>query len=462
MVGHWWLPEEPQEAQPGILTIADDGELLLELIGGFDLEIRTPTPDGHGYSVSMFERSPSVVHGETDKGAITLIDCGTRRASGFGRPTHHVLGARRALIGIRLDAEDETIFSSAYVRIENLLTWLQLSPAQLSYGGPDGETSAVMKQPIAMTAVGFDFDYEAGVRTVGFNAEFLRGRVSIVGQADPYLRLIPSNPVSYSAFDAATKAMMDLLTLASDQACGIISLVLIVPEGRVFDQGPGQEPLVLPLEVEVIGRHIHTAEPEAKAQDGRKFLFTCAQVPFEDAISRWLHIRSTSEAACNVLFGMEYSDPGFTGTRALLVAVAAEAFHRTLYGNKSIESDTKSLRARVLAVIEETDLRKWASERLRNEPSYRERLLSLASRPATAAVELLIPNVDDWVDQLVSVRNGLAHRGDHGDVLDLHKLTLRTSYLLRLVLMNELGIDADRQHEAVQSRWHLHAEPPNP
>src|SRR5689334_5532390 len=44
--GKWWVPGAPGDAKPGTLHYRDDGQLKLELIGGFD--ILTPVPGAVG------------------------------------------------------------------------------------------------------------------------------------------------------------------------------------------------------------------------------------------------------------------------------------------------------------------------------------------------------------------------------------------------------------------------------
>lgn len=55
--GHWWRPEDDQTRQPGTLRISNSGELTLDLIGGFDLEIRRPLADQYAEAPGIVRRS---------------------------------------------------------------------------------------------------------------------------------------------------------------------------------------------------------------------------------------------------------------------------------------------------------------------------------------------------------------------------------------------------------------------
>jgi len=144
---------------------------------------------------------------------------------------------------------------------------------------------------------------------------------------------------------------------------------------------------------------------------------------------------------------------GFSGldVRAVRVATVAEALHRTMYGTVEAPTVTKANRDAVLAVIEDSDLYKWASERLQGGPSYRDRLLHLASKPDQEAVDLLMTDPTVWAKSLEEVRNGLAHTAHHAlDDISLYKLVKITECLLELVLMSALGLDPDVQRSVAR------------
>lgn len=66
------------EAQPGVLMIGADEEIALELIGGFDLDVRIPLPSGNGFSFTGEQRELPLVHGTCEGTSITLVHCHQR------------------------------------------------------------------------------------------------------------------------------------------------------------------------------------------------------------------------------------------------------------------------------------------------------------------------------------------------------------------------------------------------
>lgn len=53
--GHWWLPEDPERAIPGVLRYVPGDGLRLSLIGGFEDRITRPIDGG----VAVMEGSRS-------------------------------------------------------------------------------------------------------------------------------------------------------------------------------------------------------------------------------------------------------------------------------------------------------------------------------------------------------------------------------------------------------------------
>lgn len=147
---------------------------------------------------------------------------------------------------------------------------------------------------------------------------------------------------------------------------------------------------------------------------------------------------------------MKYARPTFTEVRLLMIAITAETLHQSIR-----EEETElppelfaDLRARVLASLEDADERRWVKMRLRNAPSFLERLTSLASIPSEAAVTAVIPDIDLWSRALRDARNNLAHTGNDDSDEDIFILENITASLLTLVLMCELGLTEETQDRA--------------
>ncbi len=243
---------------------------------------------------------------------------------------------------------------------------------------------------------------------------------------------------------------MDLLTLASDQASGVINCTLIHQDTRLLRRGTlNHEEIRGDTEVEMVMRRTHTASPSAPPQKSRAWLFTCGTMPYTALIPAWLGLHQRAVAACSVLSAMKYADPGFVETQALLTAVTSEALHKSLYGD-DVTTTHPEAAATVLAAATTPSQQRKTTERPQH-PSFRSRMLNLAARLPAGVVGSFISSINAWALELERVRNGIAHEAKHdGDIFDLYSLTRKTTYLLYLTLMNEMGFDEPALRTAIE------------
>ena len=459
--GHWWIPgREDDGRQPGTLTVSADGEIILTLVGGFDLSVQTALEDG-SMAVSIHGEPVPLLLGQCESVEITLVDCYTKHSRGvfgFGTPTFHVLGAGRALIGMHLMDRDAPVFKSAHLTFENLMTWLQTNGLEQSADYDNKSATVQFTSPEILEAEVAGWRIKASTVFSGFQFRERRGKASVEGDARPVIAVTSDHPISFNGFDDISKAFMDLLTLASGEASGVISTVLVRQRPTVHSGDDGEESLLYPKTIDVFAQHTHSPRPDASPQESRRFLFTCEDMPFDKLVAAWLPLRMKTLAASDVLFGLQYARPGFTETRLLSAAVAAESLHRTVYGSAPAMSESRfaALRETVLEALDDPDDQLWVKERLHNQLSYKDRLLDLANRPAPEAVDRIIPDRAQWAKELRDARNGLAHTGSGADVtFDMFDLVEVTIFLLYLVLLKELGLSDEVQIKAVRQNEYL-------
>ncbi|SEB52819.1 hypothetical protein SAMN04489806_0987 [Paramicrobacterium humi] len=449
--GYWWLPDAPDDRVPGRLSVEANGSTHLELIGGFDLTNRAARPGP--VVASERHRDVPVLLGEAEGTPITLLECFELASRGgfFSRPTFQRMHVHQALVGAHI-TDDEPVFRSARIQIENLATWLALPTSMRSsdLGNGSHEASVRPAEPRTVTVDGWRI--EARAHAQHFQMTRTRERETVASDITAYLFLTPDSSTTATGFDEMILRIMDLVTLASGKPSGLIGATLSHVREREHRMADGST-RSYPIEVESYGRRVHTAEPAAPGVSEHDFRFTCDDLAFDRLLTEWMRIRDAAPAACNVYFGMSYSNPGFTETRLLMSVIAAEALHGSLRGN--ITDMTKEhfakLRDDVLAAIPDEDDKAWVKRALRNAPSLRERLRALASIPDQKAREALVPDVEEWAGRLVRARNGLAHSGDENGDPNIFELAWATSGLIALILMSELGLPATVQQRAATS-----------
>ncbi|MDN3460881.1 HEPN domain-containing protein [Rhodococcus sp. APC 3903] len=472
--GYWWCVDDASIRKPGTLTIAADGSVALELIEGFAVQQYAAMPDG-SLGVGEGRTRIDVIHGVTTAGrGITLLDCLIRYSVGFGTSTEQRLSARYALVGLYLDDADAEVFVTCGLRIENLRTWLAPNEYKSARREHGRERHATVTTPEPVTVAWKEFTIKAEMYATPFNYSGTRDEAVFSSRTAVTLTITSDAPRSYRGFHEITTALVDLLTLASDRACAVISQRLVAqPEPvdypDVDDDGKlGTVTLDESPEAAVFARRIVTAAPNEKELHAHDFLFTCQDMPFEEVVVRWLDLRGTVLRATNMLFSLKYSKPGFLQTQVLTAAVSAESLSRCLTDPEAVPMATgdfdymvRELRIAIDRMPDED--RGRFKGMLRNEIGYRDRLIDLASMPPQAVVGKIIPDAAGWAQDLMDVRNGLAHGLDQSfsEPDNLFLLLQRTQYLIYLVLMTQLGLPESvlaRAVEANQYLTHLYKE----
>jgi hypothetical protein len=328
--GTWWTPGAEGDAKHGTLHYNDDGQLELELVGGFSLLMQVEAVEGVWVSQEREPQFP-VIHGMCGAERFTLFDVVAVHTSGgfFGDVTDQSLNALRGLRGIHAASKADRIFDSAKVRLEYLLGWTaqttmkasvtrkegrwtgeqtsQSTPADDLYAAYDGMTFTLR---VPHTQFLFDEDPRASQRTVS-SREWAE------------LEVASPEPLSLDGFGQVIKAIADLMTLCAHAPSGALKRTLRFtgsPEHPVPDGRPG--------EVEIMGHQVHQPTPGSGGAARVEYLFTLADVDFAAVVPAWLVLYEQASTACGVLFGLKYISQGYAGTRLLSAASSAEALHQ--------------------------------------------------------------------------------------------------------------------------------------
>jgi len=118
--GHWWLPDEPDDAVAGVLTYEPSGGLTLDLIGGFEGMISEEVRPG-AYTVRDESGTWPVVHGVAANKEVTLLDCVPTRtmSRNFGASEAQTIRPRAALVGVHLDQPQQAAFNECHISVED-------------------------------------------------------------------------------------------------------------------------------------------------------------------------------------------------------------------------------------------------------------------------------------------------------------------------------------------------------
>ncbi|WP_326753823.1 hypothetical protein OIE73_20210 [Streptomyces hirsutus] len=455
--GKWWDADRPENKIPGTLRCTEEGDLRLELIGGIDITTRIKLPAGNVYAVSEGSRDVPMIHGISNNEEFTLLSNTALHTGnqlfGNGDILKQDWSSNRALRGVHLSSLDEPIFIRGHLRLERLLHWSNRSSLEVAIKrGEEGritERSAGVRDVEPAIAIYSDIQILLRILSRDFQREddVVSNERSISATEAAVLTFSPKEPVSFKGFDEIAKDMQDLLTLSTYEPCGSLNRSIIYcPFGD--DRAK---------EVEVIGRQIYRTTEKRKVRRS-DFLLTIADIEFDALVSAWLSLKGNARTACNILFGLRYISQGYVGTRLLGVASAAESMHAALRSASTPiqKSEYRRLKKKLMSAIadESDELQQFVKTGLRNNPTYYDRMVDLASIPDGEATRELIPDIEAWARMLKNARNDLAHaneRSSQDEETSRAFWLLEITYaLLCLVLLAEMGISSEVQRAAVR------------
>jgi hypothetical protein len=392
-IGHWWLPNEPDQIVPGVLRYVPDEGLQLSLIGGF-AHRESHRLDETRVVVTETTSSWPVILGIADNKKVTLLECFPTRSTSYGvseRPQTQTVFAHTALVGAHIKGEEDEVFTSSFTSVENLTQWSELSALRAL----DSRDGLVSVEPVHEPSAVVDGATIALFHEHTF-PHFEKRRGQTIGQIREAVsvRFQPEKPISLRATIDSAAAFQDLISLATHRACSILWLRLrALPEER---DHPAGRP-IRDREVDVYFHGMVRGDAHAKAVGPREMLFTCGHVSFEKVLPRWWILREKCLAASNLVLGVRYAPASYLESNLLSAVGAAEAMHRALNLDHTHmpSEEFQALRAKLLEITPH-EHHLWLKGRIRNEPTLRERLHALAGRADTEAIRELVPDVEQW------------------------------------------------------------------
>ncbi|WBP92927.1 hypothetical protein O6072_25070 [Mycolicibacterium neoaurum] len=450
-LGHFWLPDEPGNRQPGVLTYVPGEGLHLSLIGGFSDAAWIPR-DSTTKLLSNRTRRWPLIQGHAERESITLLGCAEVRGQMAGTGTamyRQEIRANSALVGIHIPAIDAPVFSGIELEVENLGGWasepdmtieieiesaprrwrVQTEPQESRFAEVEGTT------------------IELGRRYTLPDFDPRRGSSAVSGEAVSYMQFQSKEPKALGDWINYVPILQDLLSLALDTPCGVVRQVLI-PAADIFeDAAYDASARILLLTNEMVVPR--PTEPGIQSEDA---LFTLKDVDFAKVLPAWLAVRRQFLATCNMVIGAMYlSDPGYLASQVVTAVTAAEAMHRALSVEPPIPQAEFNLLKKQLVEIVPADRRQWLREKLgRNDHTLRQRLEHLVKRLDPSLAEKLLPNPEKWAAAATSTRNGIAHEGGStGDVELMYAVVKVTQAVVKMNLLSELGISVERLQYAL-------------
>lgn len=459
--GKFWLPDEPDNIQRGIMTYTPDRGVRLTLIGGFDDAEWVPTGQGNTQRLTDRSKAWAVIHGVVNNKPVTLVDCIMSKSTSYwigSEVAEQEIRAGRAILGVLLKDPSYQGFSGIHIEIENLTEWDYRPDLtfQIKYDENHKYTDwTIHVDPADERTV------MVGDLTVSLKRWYTlpkhdvrRGRLQGATSATSTFALSSNSPKSLDEWTAYASVAEDLITFAMDAPSAVLRHRLVPT-----DELAGDEDAHTRREVFVYENRIIKGDIDAEGVKGSDALFTLGVdgVDYETIVPRWFEVRERFRVACDMILSLVYQSDGYIQSQLITAVAAAEAFHQALELPPPIpDSEFKALKKALKATIPE-NRRRWLSEKLgRNNPTLRERLLELASRLDEAVMKHLLPSPEGWADAAKDARNNVAHGSDSASQIELlYAVTEVTTAVVIANLLHELAVPIERILYAISSSGRL-------
>lgn len=426
-VGHWWLPENPDNKVAGTLIYDGEGGLNLKLDNHFDGynpdEVGEIRKDEQG---NLFRAARSkdllfsydVIYGVADGVDITLMDAVDKSFARSERSdlNDRIISVDKLILGQCVENKSNKLFGGIRVSVDNL---------------------------------GFGYLMEGEKKEIDFGGRYIElcnvNKIEASDGDDLFCRILVNDGVSLEEALEEARVIQNFVSFATNQNSGIVWLQL---EGAGDVSSSDNKCVNIIYSPMKIGEgygwagHISDAQLASKA------------FPFVESLAKWFELVACARAAVNMVMAIQLEDMPFIENNLLAVTGAAEVLHRNLKIRPHMHdaAEFKKMKKEIMNVVPDW-YKETAMSNLRNDPSLRVRLMDLAELVHKDSISHLVPDVEYWVKKTVKARNDLTHKGvaPKQSTEELLAIVDVTKTIIRLVILERLGVSKEYQNEIVKN-----------
>ena len=225
----------------------------------------------------------AVIHGAVGAGKpVTLVDC---RATNWLKSGSNLdirdqdITVAFALMGVLLKEPDAAVFSELAIELENLTEWdrhdevtIFIDPSEDSPRGESWRVHVDPLKPLSVTVGELTIELVRRYREPQFHVR--RDRLDTTATTFSYLNVRSSRSKSMMDWFEVTKTLQDLLTLAMDAPCALLSETLTPSDALLADESAHAR-----SSIDVFGKHILAGERGTEGVTNMKGMFTLAGLP---------------------------------------------------------------------------------------------------------------------------------------------------------------------------------------
>jgi hypothetical protein len=368
------------------------------------------------------------------------------------------------LVGILLDQPDEAYFDRIVVGVDHLLAWSGLSGFTDEHHVTKERSSGSshrwdeQESPVAQLdeiTVRLSLGWGTGARSWADRSE------RSISESAGFVVDVPQPRSADALITEWVKPLQDLLTLATGRACGVHEITLNRRRPEEGSNDAADRPW-RPVRVDAYLQPVYRSQPDERAMVHETMLFNLRHMPpFSEVLPAWLAVNERLGPVPAMLFGLRYISHSYVENRLITAVAAAEALHRRLLPDETSmdQQEYDRLRTAVLDRVP-AEHRPWLGSRIRNEPSFKDRLVQLVERLGDDLFAPFMPNPDRWASTTRDARDSLVHRLPDREPPPgegMYVLAQMTTAVITRNLLHEIGVPRSRLDTIVRGndlfRW---------
>jgi hypothetical protein len=439
--GFWWLPSNPDDKVPGILTFSNSDGISLSLMGYFEDITDTGSSNHNNYPVIL---------GVTQKKWVTLYE-GVFSHMSFPGYISQEYRVEKAFIGAHFTNSEEMRFHKIIVEYSYLFDWAGLFSIQQTQHS-DQQNS---------------YEYQLTyARHEKISATTTQAIVSVVPTFAKEGSLLQTK-ISQSAIQIEVQEeltfqdwhcrfiypLQNLLSLATGRPNSLTNVCVYVRGGTSATLNDDVQEL--PIEV-IFSKHYYEAE-RGKLLLPEDMLFTLKDIEsnFSGVLENWLKLSSDLDSVLDLFFSVQYSPRMYEENKFLNITQALESYHRRRVSNQDITEEEHNNRLEAILAQTPEEHRNWLKGKLNysNEPSFRTRIKELIET-ANEVISPLVGNKKLFKQKVYESRNYYTHydlslKERAASNTELYWLTQTLSFLIKACFLRELGFTPERSTELI-------------
>lgn len=391
--GEWWIPGERDSRQRGVLEFTAE-RFTLGLEGGL---IERPKPGPGATSVGWEDVEVPVIHGETNAGRVTLLDCsGSVPTHDFGLVTSQNWWPRLMLLDDHVD--QSTRFDQVLLTAEHLDHWAGTPAIERDFVHVDGAATTVTVSAERQVLEEVDVQGVGRVSVVAFPKYEVR-RLDASVELIARVMVEPTSSLSVDACLRTSDVVRSFLRLCAGTPTAIT-------EVRVREVGSS-------LSLPVLYRSIAFGGKRSSPQAWHEMFAARWDLPngLGHALEQWVEVLGRHDQAWFRLCATDFVkltnvDEAFTSYCQALEALHGGDFARPELADE--ERDERIVRA--VAALPD-DLVGWAEPLLEasTPPAFRHRIIELVRATGSVGELFTGGNIEEFAARVSATRNPLTH-----------------------------------------------------